>query len=78
MFLKEYAGLTRSQLEHRLRQAEVHVDDLQKRGTELVMEKRDFLAGILLRGWHCRCGAFNGSEKAPRAECRACGKARPT
>lgn len=33
--------------------------------------------GILLPGWWCACGAFNGEEKEARATCRACDGARP-
>ena len=30
-------------------------------------------SGILLLGWHCRCGCFNGTAKEFLRECRACG-----
>ncbi|MDE2022227.1 MAG: hypothetical protein KGI71_04955 [Patescibacteria group bacterium] len=34
--------------------------------------------GILLPGWTCSCGCFNGSAKELRSTCRTCGAARPT
>lgn len=30
--------------------------------------------GILLRGWTCTCGVFNGEEKEERSTCRSCNK----
>ncbi len=36
-------------------------------------------AGLVLPGWTCdnaSCGVFNGEVKAPREECRACGRPR--
>lgn len=34
--------------------------------------------GILLPGWTCSCGVFNGSAKQLLTHCRTCGKERPT
>ncbi|HYX19583.1 MAG TPA: hypothetical protein VFA98_01915 [Thermoanaerobaculia bacterium] len=50
---------------------------VQDRCTELLGENRKLRAGIVLAGWSCAsCKAFNGEEKAPRLECRCCGKVR--
>lgn len=35
------------------------------------------LDGILLPGWDCKCGAFNGCAREQRTECRSCGAKRP-
>ena len=35
-------------------------------------------AGIVLPGWTCPCGVFNGHGKEPIAECRHCGGPRRT
>jgi hypothetical protein len=49
----------------------------QARSTELIEELRTIKAGIVLPGFTCACGAFNGDEKEKRTTCRACDAARP-
>lgn len=34
--------------------------------------------GLVLPGWTCRCGIFNGSSKELLTECRSCGTPRLT
>lgn len=57
----------------------------QARCTELLEENRALRAelatikqGIVLPGFTCACGVFNGDEKERRTTCRSCDAPRPT
>jgi hypothetical protein len=50
----------------------------QERCSELLLEARSLRANLVLPGWTCASGSFNGAAKEVLAECRHCGKARPT
>jgi hypothetical protein len=52
---------------------------VQTRCTELLLERRDLHAALLLAGWFCPspCGVFNGEMKEILHACRACDRKRP-
>ena len=45
-------------------------------GTHDAKVALDYTPGLLLPGWHCPCGCFNGAAKEWLTHCRACGAER--
>lgn len=79
----QFNGLGRDEVERIAAQAQRDVARLndqltsvQTRCTELLLENRELRAGLLLPGWTCACGVFNGSMKSLK-ECRCCGVEKP-
>jgi hypothetical protein len=87
-FLKEFDGMPRMELEHRL--ASVIAENallnttltiVQTRCTEQLLELRKYRESSALPGlgWDCTaCGAFNGSQKEELIRCRCCDAERAT
>jgi len=66
-----------SRLLRDMRQLHENLTFVQKRCTALLQDNRDLRAGLVLPGWNCtRCGAFTGTAKEDRRECRCCGAPR--
>ncbi len=52
---------------------EAKVRELTERQVELEAKVRAATSGLLIKGWWCPCGLFNGEEHSPRDTCRRCG-----
>jgi hypothetical protein len=65
------------QRERDVKQLTEQITIVQTRCTELLMKVRELEGGIVLPGWWCPCGCFNGAAKEWMPRCRACDAARP-
>jgi hypothetical protein len=78
MLRLEEALAENAALRERVARLEDNLTATQARCTTLFLELRELRAGIVLPGWTCSCGGFNGSEIELHEACRGCGKPRPT
>lgn len=61
----------------RNQQLDFNLTSVQTRCTELLNELRELKGGIVLPGWRCPCGSFNGATKTWHERCRSCDAERP-